>query len=260
MGFHASNVVFTGNTLATPTNLDIILTPHGSGSVVASTNGTIDVAEYTFKDESINVTTIDGDVAAIRLVVDQHATVIDSITLQGNSISSNNADCALHIGHKNYDAIFDNKVTFKNVVLTGSADTKLSIKNNTVSTLKTNDDIDLSGQTVGDKAFLDGIDITDHVRASTGDLGIAAGNIVLPLTGSTNKIALSGFHLEDAQISTASSDIYLESDPSSHILFAASGTGAIAIGTDFTGEPSASIDVVGSITAKHYLVDVQSAV
>merc|ERR1711871_1742633 len=259
--FHASNVVFTGNTLATPNNLDIILTPHGSGSVVASTTGTIDVAEYTIKDESVNVTTMDGDVdvAAIKLVVDQHATVIDNITLQGNSISTNNADCALHIGHNNYDAIFDSKVTFKNVVLTGSADTKLSIENNTVSTFETNEDIDLSGQAVGDKAFLDGLDITDHVRAPTGDLGIAAGNIVLP-TGSTNKIALSGFHLEDAQISTASSDIYLESDPSSHILFDASGTGAIAIGTDFTGEPSASIDVVGSITAKHYLVDVQSTV
>lgn len=145
--------------------------------------------------------------------------------------------------------------------LTSTNGAALLIANNTISTTLINEDISLSGETSSNKVFLDGIDSMNNVRAPLGNLMITAevGNIILAPASSPKTIAWGGFRVDEAAISTASDEMKLETALNVNILFNPSGSGAVAIGTDYAATPDSMLDVVGSVTAKQYLVDLHAA-
>jgi len=276
--FQASNIVFDGSTVSTTTDKDIILTPHGRGSVVANAMGGVEVAHFKFENESLAMTVTDGDVtlAATKLVVDQHSTAVDNLVIVNNTISTSDADGTITLGHENYvDSSESSVKATQGMVFTGSNGAKLSMINNTIATIGNNTDLELSGQNpLTDKVFLHGVDATKNIKAYSGDLVMTAGptgNImIIPGSGATKNVVIGGFHIDENLLYTDQNYVRpmltLEPASDSNILFTTSGTGSVAIGsaatmasaTSWKPNPSATLEVGGRVSAMHYLVDTYS--
>ena len=175
------NLTFNDNIISTSSNADLNLTPGGTG-VVNVANLTID-SSMNFTDNVIKVTTSNAD-----LVLSGNGT--GSVVINGINLDDGTIDNVVIGANEPSSGLFD-PLNFTTLVIP----TKLTFSGNTISTSRTNDNLEFEANSSG-KVVVDGISmpITD---GQTGEFLQTNGSGVLGF-GSTG-IALGVSDIRDAR-------------------------------------------------------------
>merc|ERR1711871_738805 len=249
------NIVVDGNEIQTVSNGNINLSPHGTGSATAVSSGGIEIADFKFDGDAMQVS---SNAANPNIVLEPtgdgkliaNAIRVSNILVDGRTLSTTNTDGGLILApHSPNGIVASNRM---------KPASDLSIVGSTISGLSADITLGSTKTLVGRHKM----NIKSTLLPETGDLEIVtnSGDIVLSPSDS-KKVFIASFEIDGSTISLdSSSNDHItigDANTSDIILFdATSGGSGVGIGTD---SPASTLEVAGSFQAKTFKVDLFSA-